>query len=115
MTNEITRARQNNFYKTCQTPEKKTNRKHYKHSENETSSIEDPVFNKSRQKQKGPLAGNVPKVSNDNKNIILSRDSIETHIDKRVSSFFEQLIVCYKVPYHFSSFNGSSCRKLHCW
>ncbi|NGX28192.1 MAG: hypothetical protein K940chlam1_00367 [Candidatus Anoxychlamydiales bacterium] len=98
-----------NFYKLCPIPDQIKKRDQYKLDENETPSYSDNLFDDLREKKKAHKKEknwqfsdeDWARISDENRTIEVSKDLIDTHVDRRVASFFEQLIVCYKVPYHF--------------
>lgn len=99
-----------NFYELCPIPEEKKARDQYKLDQNETPSYSDNLFDDLREKEKAELKKDKKweftdqdwaRVADEARNIEVSKELIETHVDRRVASFFEQLIVCYKVPYHY--------------
>jgi len=68
-------------------------------SENETSSVTDMIFATIRQTK---ASNEIFDQLKDNRKLIQkSKEMIETHIDKRIALYFQELVVCYDVPFHF--------------
>src|SRR4051812_33930865 len=65
----------------------------YEYENNETPSIKDHVFSH--------VLDDSELFTNPKKQIEACRDWIETHVERRVAAFFEELIVCYKTPFHY--------------
>jgi hypothetical protein len=74
-------------------------REKFEHPLNETSSIGDTVFAEMRKKRAEPA--DLAQLKRADHLIDSSEEMIIDHIDKRIALFFQQLIVCYKVPFVF--------------
>jgi hypothetical protein len=70
-----------------------------KDSENAAPSLGDPVFEKARQQPATPQQ--IARLKNNRRLIRKSEEMIELHVNKRIALFFQQLVVCYRVPFHF--------------
>ncbi len=67
--------------------------------ENETSSVTDMIFGDLRKQR--ATKSMVESLKDKTFLIQESEEMIETHIDKRIALFFQELIVCYDVPFFF--------------
>lgn len=85
----------NNLFPAFETPREK-----YHLALNETSSLTDLVFSSIREK-KNPSSEELQILRSPTRLITESKEKIEDHIDKRIALFFQQLIVTYRVPFHF--------------
>ena len=76
-------------------------REKYETELNETNSLGDLVFGALRERPAQLPKGEFLQLKDWKQLVDKTRDSIAQHIDRRVALFFQQLVVCYDVPFHF--------------